>query len=74
MMVWSKLLSVLCGGVNEVGEVIVDSQVLCIFDQEICDVDIELCKLWEVLVLIMVCYCLVQECVEKGVVQVVEYE
>ena len=47
MTVWSKLLSALRGGANEVGEAIVDSQALRILDQEIRDADVELRKSWK---------------------------
>ncbi|MCR7759695.1 PspA/IM30 family protein, partial [Pseudomonas aeruginosa] len=49
MTVWSKLLSALRGGANEVGEAIVDSQALRILDQEIRDADVELRKSREAL-------------------------
>lgn len=53
MTVWSKLLSALRGGANEVGEAIVDSQALRILDQEIRDADVELRKSREALASIM---------------------
>lgn len=42
MNVWSKLLTALRGGANEMGEAVVDSQALRILDQEIRDADLEL--------------------------------
>lgn len=42
MNVWSKLLTALRGGANEMGEAMVDSQALRILDQEIRDADLEL--------------------------------
>ncbi|RKG53365.1 PspA/IM30 family protein, partial [Corallococcus sp. CA054B] len=74
MTVWSKLLSALRGGANEVGEAIVDSQALRILDQEIRDADVELRKSREALASIMARPRLAQERVEKGAAQVAEYE
>ncbi|HHW1668894.1 TPA: PspA/IM30 family protein [Pseudomonas aeruginosa] len=74
MTVWSKLLSALRGGANEVGEAIVDSQALRILDQEIRDADVELRKSREALASIMARHRLAQERVEKGAAQVAEYE
>lgn len=42
MNIWSKMITALRGGVNEAGEVIVDSQALRILDQEIRDAGNEL--------------------------------
>ncbi len=42
MSVWSKIITALRGGVNEVGEAIADSQALRILDQEIRDAEEEL--------------------------------
>lgn len=42
MNVWAKMITALRGGVNEAGEVIVDSQALRILDQEIRDASEEL--------------------------------
>lgn len=61
MTVWSKLLSALRGGANEVGEAIVDSQALRILDQEIRDADVELRKSREALASIMARHRLAQE-------------
>ena len=72
MTVWSKLLSALRGGANEVGEAIVDSQALRILDQEIRDADVELRKSREALASIMARHRLAQERVEAR--QVAEYE
>ncbi|KFF35895.1 hypothetical protein G039_0305955 [Pseudomonas aeruginosa VRFPA01] len=74
MTVWSKLLSALRGGANEVGEAIVDSQALRILDQEIRDADVELRKSREALASIMARHRLAQERVEKAAAQVAEYE
>lgn len=53
MNVWSKLLTALRGGANEMGEAMVDSQALRILDQEIRDADLELRKSKEALAEIM---------------------
>ena len=42
MSIWSKVITALRGGVNEVGETIVDTQALRILDQEIRDAEDEL--------------------------------
>lgn len=44
MGMWSKLLTALRGGVNEMGEAVIDSQALRILDQEIRDADADLRK------------------------------
>ena len=53
MNIWSKLLTALRGGANEVGESIVDGQALRILDQEIRDSDAELRRSKEALAEIM---------------------
>lgn len=53
MNVWSKLLTALRGGANEMGEAVVDSQALRILDQEIRDADLELRRSREALAEIM---------------------
>lgn len=42
MNIWSKMVTALRGGVNEAGEIIVDSQALRILDQEVRDATAEL--------------------------------
>ncbi|OUS40739.1 phage shock protein A [Oleispira antarctica] len=42
MNLWSKMLTALHGGINEVGETVVDAQALRILDQEVCDASNEL--------------------------------
>ncbi len=66
MTVWSKLLSALRGGANEVGEAIVDSQALRILDQEIRDADVELRKSREALASIMARHRLAQVSQAEG--------
>ena len=42
MNIWAKMMTALRGGVNEAGEVIVDTQALRILDQEVRDASEEL--------------------------------
>ncbi|NZA26310.1 PspA/IM30 family protein [Luteimonas sp. SJ-92] len=53
MNIWSKLLTALRGGANEMGEAVVDGQALRILDQEIRDSDNELRRSKEALAEIM---------------------
>lgn len=54
MFVWKKLIIVVKGGVNEVVQLVVDSQVIRIFEQEIWEVKEELCKFDYVCIQILV--------------------
>ncbi|QLC74078.1 PspA/IM30 family protein [Pseudomonas sp. LPB0260] len=74
MNVWSKLLTALRGGANEMGEAIVDGQALRILDQEIRDADLELRKSKEALAEIMAKQKLAAERASKGAAKVAEYE
>ncbi|WP_068829293.1 PspA/IM30 family protein [Pseudomonas sp. BMS12] len=74
MNVWSKLLTALRGGANEVGEAMVDSQALRILDQEIRDADLELRKSKEALAEIMAKQKLAAERAGKSTAKVDEYE
>ncbi|MDG1580096.1 PspA/IM30 family protein [Pseudomonas sp. GOM6] len=74
MNVWSKLLTALRGGANEVGEAMVDSQALRILDQEIRDADLELRKSKEALAEIMAKQKLAADRAEKSAAKVAEYE
>lgn len=74
MNVWSKLLTALRGGANEVGEAVVDGQALRILDQEIRDADLELRKSKEALAEIMAKQKLAAEHAEKSAAKVAEYE
>ncbi len=74
MNVWSKILTALRGGANEVGEAVVDSQALRILDQEIRDADLELRKSKEALAEIMAKQKLASERVSKSAAKVAEYE
>ena len=74
MNVWSKLLTALRGGANEMGEAIVDSQALRILDQEIRDADLELRKSKEALAEIMAKQKLAAERAGKSEAKVAEYE
>lgn len=74
MNVWSKLLTALRGGANEMGEAVVDSQALRILDQEIRDADQELRKSKEALAEIMAKQKLAAERAGKSAAKVAEYE
>ena len=74
MNVWSKLLTALRGGANEVGEAVVDGQALRILDQEIRDADLELRKSKEALAEIMAKQKLAAERVNKSTAKIGEYE
>ena len=74
MNVWSKLLTALRGGANEMGEAVVDGQALRILDQEIRDADLELRKSKEALAEIMAKQKLATERASKSTAKVEEYE
>ncbi len=74
MNVWSKLLTALRGGANEMGEALVDSQALRILDQEIRDADDELRQSREALAQIMARHKLASERVSQAEAKVAEYE
>lgn len=74
MNVWSKLLTALRGGANEMGEAVVDSQALRILDQEIRDADVELRKSKEALAEIMAKHKLASDKVAKSAASIAEYE
>lgn len=74
MNVWSKLLTALRGGANEVGEAVVDSQALRILDQEIRDADVELRKSKEALAEIMARHKLANDKVTRSTASIAEYE
>ena len=74
MNVWSKMLTALRGGANEVGEAVVDSQALRILDQEIRDADVELRKSKEALAEIMAKQKLASDKVNKSAASIAEYE
>lgn len=74
MNVWSKLLTALRGGANEMGEAMVDSQALRILDQEIRDADLELRKSKEALAEIMAKHKLSAERLGKCTASIAEYE
>lgn len=74
MNVWSKLLTALRGGANEMGEAVVDSQALRILDQEIRDADVELRKSKEALAEIMAKHKLASDKVSKSAASIAEYE
>ncbi|MEX6501208.1 PspA/IM30 family protein [Pseudomonas zhanjiangensis] len=74
MNVWSKLLTALRGGANEMGEAVVDGQALRILDQEIRDADLELRKSKEALAEIMAKQKLAAERAGRSAAKVAEYE
>ncbi|WP_322981054.1 PspA/IM30 family protein [Pseudomonas sp. C11] len=74
MNVWSKLLTALRGGANEMGEAVVDSQALRILDQEIRDADLELRKSKEALAEIMAKHKLASDKATKSAASIAEYE
>ena len=74
MNVWSKLLTALRGGANEMGEAVVDSQALRILDQEIRDADTELRRSKEALAEIMARHKLTSDKVTKSAASIAEYE
>ena len=74
MNVWSKMLTALRGGANEVGEAVVDSQALRILDQEIRDADTELRRSKEALAEIMAKHKLASDKVTKSAASIAEYE
>ncbi|GAB3345562.1 PspA/IM30 family protein [Marilutibacter aestuarii] len=74
MNIWSKLLTALRGGANEVGESIVDGQALRILDQEIRDSDAELRRSKEALAGIMARLKLSEASLAKSNEKIAEYE
>ncbi len=74
MNIWSKLITALRGGVNEVGENIVDGQALRILDQEIRDSDNELKRSKSALAEIMAKHKLAEESVARIRKSISDYE
>lgn len=74
MNIWSKLLTALRGGANEVGESLVDGQALRILDQEIRDADLELRRSKEALAEIMAKHKLAEDRLAGSRDKVAEYE
>ena len=74
MNIWSKLLTALRGGANEVGESLVDGQALRILDQEIRDADLELRRSKEALAEIMAKHKLAEDRLTSSRDKVAEYE
>lgn len=74
MNIWSKLLTALRGGANEVGESLVDGQALRILDQEIRDADLELRRSKEALAEIMAKHKLAEDRLASSRDKVAEYE
>ncbi len=76
MNVWSKMITALKGGANEVGEVIVDTQALRILDQEVREASAELKQSKDSLAAIMAQHKLAEEkCaqIEKSVAENEKY-
>lgn len=74
MVIFKKLVTALRGGINEVGESIIDSQALRILDQEIRDADEELKQAKESLANILAEQKLIEKQVESIKAQITEYE
>lgn len=74
MNVWSKLLTALRGGANEVGEALVDGQALRILEQEIRDADTQLHKSKEALAQIMAKHMLATEREKNSTAKIEELE
>jgi phage shock protein A len=74
MSVWSKLITAVRGGANELGEAVIDSQALRILDQEIRDADEELKQSKEALATIMAKQKLADGDVKTIETQIAEYE
>lgn len=74
MSVWSKLITAVRGGANELGEAVIDSQALRILDQEIRDADEELKQSKEALATIMAKQKLANDDVKKTQAKIDEYE
>lgn len=74
MKIWSKLLTAVRGGVNDMGEAIVDSQAIRILDQEIRDADEELKRSREALATIMAKHKVAAESLKKFDAKIAEYE
>lgn len=74
MNVWSKLLTALRGGANEVGEALVDNQALRILDQEIRDCDEDIRKTREALAQVLAKQKLANARLKGSVAKIEEYE
>ncbi|MDL2226789.1 PspA/IM30 family protein [Deltaproteobacteria bacterium OttesenSCG-928-M10] len=74
MNMWSKLLTAVRGGINEVGENVADSQALRILDQEIRDADEELKKTREALASMIARQRMTEESIKGLAGKIEEYE
>lgn len=72
--IWSKLLTSVRAGAQELGEAWADSQALRILDQEIRDCDIELRQSRESLAQLMARHTLAQRALHEGADKIAEYE
>lgn len=74
MNMWSKLLTAVRGGMNDMGETIVDTQAIRILDQEIRDADEELKKSREALADILAQQKVAEEALKKYDTKIAEYD
>lgn len=74
MNMWSKLITAVRGGVNDMGDAIIDTQAIRILDQEIRDADEELKKSRESLAGIMAQQKVAEEALKKYDVKIAEYD
>lgn len=74
MNFWSKLLTAMCGGVNDFAEALVDTRALRILDQEIREADEELKKFREALASVLARQKMTEEEVKRIDVRIAEYE
>ena len=74
MNVWSKLLTAVRGGINEIGEAVADSQALRILDQEIRDTDEELRRTRESLAEMIARRKMADDALRKLDTEIAEYE
>lgn len=74
MNMWSKLLTAVRGGVNDMGEAIVDTQAIRILDQEIRDADEELKKSRESLADILAKQKVAEQSLKKYDTKIAEYD
>lgn len=74
MNMWSKLITAVRGGVNDMGDTIIDTQAIRILDQEIRDADEELKKSRESLAEIMAKQKVAEESLKRYDVKIAEYD
>lgn len=74
MNMWSKLLTAVRGGMNDMGEAVIDTQAIRILDQEIRDADEELKKSREALADIMAKQKVAEQSLKKYDTKIAEYD